>query len=55
MRNLPLSDVVVQLQQVEALDAIESSEELRATIRGRTEQAELAKRYRQLRGHLAPG
>jgi AcrR family transcriptional regulator len=68
-----------QLQQVGALYAIESSEELRAAMRGRTErdfaaardfgvltlefslyamrnpaaQAELAKRYRQLRGRLA--
>jgi AcrR family transcriptional regulator len=71
--------VAAQLQQVEALYAIESSEELRAALRGRTErefaaardfgvlmvefslyamrnpaaQAELAKRYRQLRGRLA--
>jgi AcrR family transcriptional regulator len=71
--------VAAQLQQVEALDAIESSEELRAALRGRTEQefaaardfgvlmvefslyamrnpaaqAELAKRYRLLRGRLA--
>src|SRR4029453_6308711 len=30
--------VAAQLQQVEALDAIESSEELRAALRGRTEQ-----------------
>jgi AcrR family transcriptional regulator len=71
--------VAAQLQQVEALYAIESSEELRAAMRGRTErefaaardfgvlmaefslyamrhpaaQAELAKRYRQLRGRLA--
>jgi AcrR family transcriptional regulator len=71
--------VADQLQQVEALFAIESSEELRAALRGRTEQefaaardvgvlmvefslyamrspaaqAELAKRYRQLRGRLA--
>ena len=68
-----------QLHQVEALSAVESSEELRAALRGRTEQefaaardvgvllvefslyamrspaaqAELAKRYRQLRGRLA--
>jgi AcrR family transcriptional regulator len=68
-----------QLQQVEALYAIESSEELLAAMRGRTEQefaaardfgvltvefwlyamrnpaalAELAERYRQLRGRLA--
>ena len=68
-----------QLQQVEALYAIESSEELLAAMRGRTEQefaaardfgvlqvefwlyamrnpaaqAELAKRYRQLRNRLA--
>jgi hypothetical protein len=67
------------LQQVEALDAIESSEQLLATMRRRTEQeyaaardfgllhaefwlyamrnpaaqAELATRYRQLRGRLA--
>jgi len=71
--------VAAQLQQVEALYAIESSEELLAALRGRTErefaaardfgvlmvefslyamrnptaQAELAKRYRQLRGRLA--
>jgi AcrR family transcriptional regulator len=71
--------LAAQLQQVEALYAIESSEELRAAMRGRTEQefaaardfgvlslefslyamrnpaaqAELAKRYRQLRGRLA--
>jgi AcrR family transcriptional regulator len=71
--------VAAQLQQVEALYDIESSEELRAAMRGRTErefaaardvgvlmvefslyamrhpaaQAELAKRYRQLRGRLA--
>ena len=71
--------VAAQLQQVEALYAIESSEQLRAALRGRTEQefaaagdfgvlmvefslyamrhpaaqAELAKRYRQLRGRLA--
>jgi AcrR family transcriptional regulator len=71
--------VAAQLQQVEALYAIESSEELRAAMRGRTEwefaaardfgvlmvefslyamrhpaaQAELAERYRQLRGRLA--
>jgi AcrR family transcriptional regulator len=71
--------VAAQLQQVEALYAVESSEELRAAMRGRTEQefaaardfgvlmvefslyamrhpaarAELAKRYRQLRGRLA--
>jgi AcrR family transcriptional regulator len=71
--------LAAQLQQVEALDAIESSEELRAALRARTEeefaaardvgvllvefslyamrnptaQAELAKRYRQLRGRLA--
>jgi AcrR family transcriptional regulator len=71
--------VAAQLQQVEALYAIESSEQLRAAMRGRTEQefaaardfgvlmaefslyamrhpaaqAELAKRYRQLRGRLA--
>jgi AcrR family transcriptional regulator len=71
--------VAAQLEQVEALYAIESSEELRAAMRGRTEQefaaardfgvlmvefslyamrnpaaqAELAKRYRQLRGRLA--
>jgi AcrR family transcriptional regulator len=68
-----------QLQQIEALDAIESSEALRAALGGRTEeehaaardlgvllvefslyalrnpaaQAELARRYRQLRGRLA--
>jgi AcrR family transcriptional regulator len=68
-----------QLQQVEALDAIDSSEELRAALGGRTEQefaaasdfgvllvefslyamrnpaaqAELAKRYRQLRSRMA--
>jgi hypothetical protein len=67
------------LRQVEALYAMESSEELHAALRGRTErefaaardfgvlmvefslcamrnptaQAELAKRYRQLRGRLA--
>ena len=71
--------LTAQLQQVEALYAIESSEELLAALRGRTEQefaaardfgvllvefslyamrnaaaqAELAKRYRQLRGRLA--
>jgi AcrR family transcriptional regulator len=71
--------VAAQLQQVEALYAIESSDELAAAMRGRTEQefaaardfgvlmvefslyamrnpaaqAELAKRYRQLRGRLA--
>ena len=71
--------VATQLQQVEALYAIESSEELLAAMRGRTEhefaaardfgvlmvefslyamrnptaQAELAMRYRQLRGRLA--
>jgi AcrR family transcriptional regulator len=71
--------LAAQLRQVEALDAIESSEELRAALRARTEQdvaaardvgvllvefslyamrnpaaqAELAKRYRQLRGRLA--
>ena len=71
--------VAAQLEQIEALYAIESSEELRAAMRGRTEQefaaardfgvlmaefslyamrhpaaqAELAKRYRQLRGRLA--
>jgi AcrR family transcriptional regulator len=71
--------LAAQLQQVEALYAIESSEELRAAMGGRTErefaaardfgvlqvefwlyamrnpavQAELAKRYRQLRGRLA--
>jgi AcrR family transcriptional regulator len=71
--------VAAQLQQVEALSAIESSDELAAAMRGRTEQefaaardfgvlmvefslyamrnpaaqAELAKRYRQLRGRLA--
>jgi AcrR family transcriptional regulator len=71
--------VAAQLQQMEALDAIESSEELQAAMRGRTEQefaaarnfgllmvefslyamrnptaqAELATRYRQLRGRLA--
>jgi AcrR family transcriptional regulator len=71
--------VAAQLQQVEALYAIESSEELLAAMRGRTEQefaaardfgvlmvefslyamrnpaaqAELATRYRQLRGRLA--
>jgi AcrR family transcriptional regulator len=71
--------MAAQLQQVEALYTIESSEELRAAMRGRTEQefaaardfgvltvefwlyamrnpaalAELAKRYRQLRGRLA--
>ena len=71
--------VATQLQQVESLYAIESSEELLAVMRGRTEQefaaardfgvlmvefslyamrnptaqAELAKRYRQLRGRLA--
>jgi AcrR family transcriptional regulator len=71
--------VAAQLQQLEALDAIESSEELLAAMRGRTEQefaaardfgvlmveyslyamrnpaaqAELAKRYRQLRGRMA--
>jgi len=71
--------VAAQLQQVQALYAIESSEQLRAAMRGRTEQefaaardfgvlmvefslyamrhpaaqAELAKRYRQLRGRLA--
>jgi AcrR family transcriptional regulator len=71
--------VAAQLQQLQALDAIESSEELLAAMRGRTEQefaaardfgvlmveyslyamrnpaaqAELAKRYRQLRGRMA--
>ena len=71
--------LAAQLQQVEALDAIESSEELRAAMPGRTEQefaaardfgvlmlefslyamrspaarAELARRYRQLRGRLS--
>jgi AcrR family transcriptional regulator len=71
--------VAAQLQQVEALYAIESSQELAAAMRGRTDQAfaaardfgllmvefslyamrnptaqaELAKRYRQLRGRLA--
>jgi hypothetical protein len=71
--------VAAQLQQIEALYAIDSSEELRAALGGRTEQefaaardfgvlmvefslyamrnpaaqAELAKRYRQLRGRLA--
>jgi AcrR family transcriptional regulator len=71
--------VAAQLEQVEALYAIESSEELAAAMGGRTEQefaaardfgllmvefslyamrnpaaqAELAKRYRQLRGRLA--
>jgi AcrR family transcriptional regulator len=71
--------LAAQLQQVEALYAIESSEELLAAMRGRTEQefaaardfgvlslefslyamrnpaaqAELAERYRQLRGRLA--
>jgi AcrR family transcriptional regulator len=71
--------VAAQLEQVETLDAIESSEELVAAMGGRTEQefaaardfgllmvefslyamrnpaaqAELAKRYRQLRGRLA--
>ena len=71
--------VAAQLQQVQALYAIESSEQLRAAMRGRTEQefaaardfgvlmvefslyamrhpaaqAELAKRYQQLRGRLA--
>ena len=71
--------LAAQLQQVEALYAIESSEELVAAMRGRTErefaaardfgvlhvefwlyamrnpaaQAQLAKRYRELRGHLA--
>jgi AcrR family transcriptional regulator len=71
--------LAAQLEQVEALYAIESSEELLAAMRGRTEQeftaardfgvlmvefslyamrnpaaqAELAKRYRQLRGRLA--
>jgi AcrR family transcriptional regulator len=71
--------LAAQLQQVEALDAIESSEELRAALHLRTEQefaaardvgvlmvefslyamrnpaaqAELADRYRQLRGRLA--
>jgi AcrR family transcriptional regulator len=71
--------LAAQLEQVEALCAIESSEELRAAIRAGTEQefaaardvgvlivefslyamrnptaqAELAKRYRQLRGRLA--
>jgi AcrR family transcriptional regulator len=71
--------LAAQFQQIEALDAIESSEELRAALGGRTEQefaaardfgvllvefslyamrnpaaqAELAKRYRQLRGRLA--
>jgi AcrR family transcriptional regulator len=70
--------LAAQLQQVEALDAIESSEELLAAVPGRTEEefaaardfgvlmlefslyamrnpaarAELAKRYRQLRGRL---
>src|SRR4029453_14349373 len=71
--------LAAQLQQVDALYAIESSGELLAALRGRTErefaaardfgvlmvefslyamrnpaaQAELAKRYRQLRGRLA--
>ena len=71
--------VAAQLQQVEALSGIESSQELLAAMRGRTEQefaaardfgvlmvefslyamrnpaaqAELAGRYRQLRGRLA--
>jgi AcrR family transcriptional regulator len=71
--------VAAQLQQLQALYAIESSEALRAALRGRTEQefaaardfgvlmvefslyamrnpaaqAELAERYRQLRGRLA--
>jgi AcrR family transcriptional regulator len=71
--------LAAQLQQIEALDVIESSEELRAALRARTEQefaaardfgvllvefslyamrhpaaqAELASRYRQLRGRLA--
>jgi AcrR family transcriptional regulator len=71
--------LAAQLQQVEALYAIESSEELLAVMRGRSEQdfaaardfgvlivefslyamrnpaaqAELAERYRQLRGRLA--
>ena len=71
--------VTAQLQQVEALSAIDSSEQLLAALRGRTEQefaaardfgvlmvefslyamrnpaaqAELARRYRQLRGRLA--
>ena len=71
--------LAAQLQEVEALYAIESSEELLAAMRGRTEQdfaaardfgvlivefslyamrnpaaqAELAERYRQLRGRLA--
>jgi AcrR family transcriptional regulator len=71
--------LAAQLQQVEALYAIESSEELFAAMRGQTEQefaaardfgvlmvefslyamrnpaaqAELAERYRQLRGRLA--
>jgi AcrR family transcriptional regulator len=71
--------LAAQLQQIEALYAIESSEELRTALGGRTEQefaaardfgvllvefslyamrnpaaqAELAKRYRQLRGRLA--
>jgi AcrR family transcriptional regulator len=53
--------VAAQLQQLQALDAIESSEELLAAMRGRTEQefaaardfGVLAKRYRQLRGRMA--
>ena len=71
--------VAAQLEQVEALYAVESSEELLAAMRGRTEQefaaardfgvlmvefslyamrnpaaqAELARRYRELRGRLA--
>jgi AcrR family transcriptional regulator len=71
--------LAAQLEQVEALYAIESSEELLAALRGRTEQefaaardfgvlhvefwlyamrnpaaqAQLAERYRQLRGRLA--
>jgi AcrR family transcriptional regulator len=71
--------LAAQLQQIEALYAIDSSQELRAAMGGRTEQefaaardfgvlmvefslyamrnpaaqAELAKRYRQLRGRLA--
>jgi AcrR family transcriptional regulator len=71
--------IAAQLQQVEALYTIESSEQLLAAMRGRTErefaaardfgllmvefslyamrnpaaQAELARRYRQLRGRLA--
>ena len=71
--------LAAQFQQIEALDAIESSQELVAALGGRTEQefaaardfgvllvefslyamrnpaaqAELARRYRQLRGRLA--